>query len=89
MASGDCLVQAINAGKLSGLQKVIDYYGIDLKDVAYFGDDCDDLSCITHSGYGVAVANADYLVREFARNICPCNDDDGVAKLLKKLMETK
>lgn len=45
-----------------------------------FGDDLVDIAMLRESGRGVAVANANPDVLKIADEICPSNNDDGVAQ---------
>ena len=48
-----------------------------------FGDDLVDIAMLRKSGRGVAVANANPDVLNIADEICPSNNDDGVAQWIE------
>lgn len=50
---------------------------------AAFGDDLIDINMMSESGRGVAVANANPKVLSIADEICPPNNEDGVAQWIE------
>lgn len=58
--------------------------GIRQEEVMAFGDGANDLQMIRSAGVGVAMANAIDTVLEAADIVAPSNDEDGVAKILRK-----
>ena len=50
------------------------------------GDGFNDLSMIQYAGLGVAMANAQPVVRENADYITLSNDEDGVATVVEKFI---
>ena len=50
------------------------------------GDGINDLSMIQYAGLGVAMANAQPVVRENADYITLSNDEDGVAAVVEKFI---
>ncbi|WP_373119067.1 HAD hydrolase family protein [Holdemania massiliensis] len=69
--------------KLAGLSDLCDYLGVNKSDVIAFGDDYNDLDILTHSGHAVVVNNASEDLKSYADDICPSNDEDGVAKWIE------
>lgn len=67
-----------NAGKGYGVQKMLEYFGIDKKDSMAFGDGENDLSLFEAVGTSVAMANAVDSLKEIADYICPDVKDDGI-----------
>lgn len=49
-----------------------------------FGNSQNDISMLKYAGTAVAVANADDNVKAVAHEICPSNEDDGVAHWLEE-----
>lgn len=73
------------AGKEEGLFEVCKILGVDVSEVMAFGDNGNDMGMIEQAGFGVAVANAREEVKRVADYVCPSNDEDGVAKTIRKL----
>jgi Cof subfamily protein (haloacid dehalogenase superfamily) len=85
-SSGDGLLEISAAGvsKASGLATVAEERGVAAQDVVAFGDMPNDLPMLAWAGLGVAVANAHPEVLAAADEVCPSNDDDGVAEVLTR-----
>ena len=60
--------------------------GISRKELIACGDGFNDLSMIQYAGLGVAMHNAQPLVKEVADYIAPSNDDDGVAHVVERFL---
>ena len=71
-----------NAGKWNALYALADYFGVDIKNIAAFGDDTNDIDMLRHCGYGVAVEDAADEARAAAAYTCKNSDADGVARWL-------
>lgn len=80
------LVQIMSkkATKWSGIQSMLQFFGISPDDAVYFGDDQDDIQPIQMCGTGVAVSNAIPAVIRAANNITSSNDQDGVARYIEE-----
>lgn len=76
-------IMSKSATKWNGISDMLKSFGIDSKDVVYFGDDNDDIESIERCGTGVAVENAIAEVKEVADIVIKSNDDDGVAEYIK------
>jgi Cof subfamily protein (haloacid dehalogenase superfamily) len=72
------------AGKEEGLKKVCELLGVNKSEVMAFGDNGNDMEMIREAGFGVAVANAREEVKAAADYVCESNDEDGVAKTIRK-----
>lgn len=72
------------AVKWNAIKAISDFYNISTDMFVAFGDDKNDLEMIEKCGIGVAVENALDEVKDVAKYICGANNDDGVAKWLKK-----
>ena len=70
--------------KAKGLEKVCALLGIEMKNVMAVGDSLNDLMMITEAGIGVAMGNAQETVKEKADWITATNEEDGVAKAIRK-----
>ena len=76
-------VNTKGGGKHIGIDKIIEYYGIDLSETMAFGDGGNDISMIEHAAIGVAMGNANENVKKAADYITDDVDNDGVYKALK------
>ncbi len=75
-----------DANKGSGITALADSFGIDLRDVAAFGDSDNDIPMLEVVGHGIAMANATAPVKAMAPYISPwTNDQDGVAREWERL----
>lgn len=71
--------------KAKGIKMVLERLGID-KDHAYgFGDGTNDLEMIRYCGCGVAMGNAEDVVKAAADIVCPPVWEDGLAVVLRQL----
>ena len=69
-----------HANKEHALSILADRMSTPLSRTVSFGDDLVDIAMLRESGRGVAVANANPDVLKIADEICPSNNDDGVAQ---------
>lgn len=69
--------------KSTGIDEVLAYYGIDLKDTMAFGDGGNDVPMLKHVATGVAMGNAAEHVKAVADYVTTSVDDDGIANALK------
>ncbi len=74
------------ANKEHALNTLCARMGLPLRSVVTFGDDVIDIAMLRESGRGVAVANANPQVIAIADEICPSNNDDGVAQWIEHLL---
>ncbi|MEH7415234.1 Cof-type HAD-IIB family hydrolase [Neobacillus drentensis] len=77
-------VNAAGIHKARGLSVVCSRLGIDMKNVMAVGDSRNDLMMIKEAGLGVAMGNAQEVVKETADWITATNEEDGVAKAFQK-----
>ncbi len=75
-----------NIDKAYSLGKLSEYLGCPKEEMIACGDGFNDLSMIKYAGLGVAMANAQPVVKESADFITLSNDDDGVAYVVEKFM---
>ncbi|MEN8905625.1 MAG: Cof-type HAD-IIB family hydrolase [Clostridiales bacterium] len=75
-----------HTGKLNSLKFVADQLGINLSEIISFGDDINDFNMIKHCGIGVAMKNGEKSVKDIADIIAPAYNQNGVAKVLIKLL---
>ena len=71
------------SGKNVGIDKIIEYYSIDLSETIAFGDGGNDISMIKHAAIGVAMGNANDDVKEVADYVTDSVDEDGIYNALK------
>jgi len=71
------------ANKFEGIKILAAHIGINLKDIAAFGDDYSDIEMIRGCGFGIAVSNAIKEVKAVSDHVCGSNDNDGAAKWLE------
>ena len=70
-------------GKHIGVDKIIEYYKIDISETMAFGDRGNDLTMIEHCAIGIAMGNANEKLKKAADYITDDVDNDGIYKALK------
>lgn len=87
-ASHAALVEAasVRAGKGNGLIETCRVFGIEPEKTVAIGDELNDIEMIKAAGLGVAMGNAIDKAIEAADFVTDTNDNDGVAKVLRKIM---
>ena len=80
----DCIAKGTN--KASGIDHVIRHYGFALSETMAFGDGGNDIEMLRHAGVGVAMGNASDEVKAAADIVTDSVDDDGVAKVLRRIV---
>ena len=75
-----------NIDKANSLQKLINSIGLKADQMICCGDGLNDLSMIEWAGLGVAMENAEPLVKEKADFITKSNDEDGVLHVINQFM---
>ena len=78
-------VKAMGVSKAEAIKKLAQKLGILIKDIIAFGDEVNDIEMLTLVGLGIAMENADDVVKEAADQIAGNNDQDGVGKELEKI----
>ena len=81
--SGEITIRGIT--KARGMERALDYYGIDRENSVGFGDAFNDLEMMEYAGIGVAMGNARDEVKEAADYVTDHIDRDGIAKAVEKL----
>lgn len=69
-------------GKNIGIQKILDYYGIDISEAMAFGDGGNDIDMLKYVGTGIAMGNAEDDVKASADYVTTSVDDDGIMNAL-------
>lgn len=72
--------------KAQSLAVLLKEIGMTKDEMIAVGDGFNDLSMIKYAGLGVAMANAQPVVRENADYITLSNDEDGVAAVVEKFI---
>ena len=73
--------------KGASLKRFCEMKGIDRADVIAFGDNYNDVTMIEYAGLGVAMGNAIPNLKSIANVVTATNDEDGIALILKKVLE--
>ena len=76
----------LNIDKAYSLGKLLEYLGLSKEQMISCGDGFNDLSMIQYAGMGVAMANAQDVVKKAADYITLSNDEDGIAHVIKEFM---
>lgn len=79
----DCICKGTN--KATGIDDVINYYGIDISEVMAFGDGGNDVEMLRHAGVGVAMGNASDEVKKCANIVTDSVDEGGISKILQQI----
>lgn len=69
--------------KQAGMDRLLEYYNIDLKDTIAFGDGGNDISMLKHAAISVAMGNAKDDVKQAASYVTDAVDEDGIWNALK------
>ncbi|MBV7504669.1 Cof-type HAD-IIB family hydrolase [Bacillus sp. sid0103] len=77
-------VNSAGVNKAKGLELVCQRLGLEMKNVMAVGDSLNDLAMIKAAGIGVAMGNAQDIVKESADWVTATNEEDGVAKAIYK-----
>jgi Cof subfamily protein (haloacid dehalogenase superfamily) len=82
-SSGEITCAGIH--KALGMQKVLDYYGVEQKESIAFGDGPNDIEMMQYAGTSVAMGNATKRVKELADIVTEHVNEDGILHGLKRL----
>lgn len=72
--------------KATGLKEICEQMGITMSQVVAVGDSLNDLAMVEQAGLGVAMANAQPKLKQAADMVTAANDEEGVAKLIERLI---
>lgn len=75
-----------NATKAIAIEKLCDYFSINIKETIAIGDGYNDLSMIKVAGLGVAMENAPQEIKDTAKYVTTSCDEEGVANVIKKFI---
>lgn len=86
--AGDAFVElsAPGVSKGAALAELAGRLGVTASETVAFGDHLTDVPMLAWAGLGVAVANAQPAVLAAADEVTVSNDDDGVARVLERLL---
>ncbi len=79
-------INAIGINKANALKKVCEHVDISMDQVISMGDSLNDLAMIKEAGLGIAVGNAQDVVKEAADWVTATNNEDGVAKAIHRFL---
>lgn len=79
-------VMHLEADKAKALEVIARHYQIARQDVMAIGDSYNDLEMIQWAGVGVAMGNAFQPVKDAADFVTASNEDEGVAKALRRFI---
>ena len=77
-------VNAIGVNKAKAIEVVCEKLGITMDEVMAVGDSLNDIAMIKSAGFGVAMGNAQEVVKETADWVTATNIEHGVAKAIHK-----
>ncbi|URZ03592.1 Cof-type HAD-IIB family hydrolase [Clostridium felsineum] len=77
-------ITAKSASKGNAIKILSQQYGVKREEIIAIGDSENDLSMIEYGGVGVAMGNGVEKVKKIADYITDTNDNDGVAKVIRK-----
>ena len=75
-----------NVDKASSLDKMLETIGMTRENAICCGDGFNDVSMIKYAGVGVAMGNAQPVVKEAADYITATNDEDGLVQVIDKFI---
>lgn len=78
-----CDVIPRGSDKSVGIDRMIEYFGIDLSETMAFGDGGNDIGMLRHCAIGVAMGNAEEEVKEAADYITTTDKDHGVVNAFR------
>lgn len=75
-----------NVHKATSLEKLLEILGMKREDLIACGDGYNDLTMIDYAGVGVAMANAQDIVKEHADYVTLSNDEDGLVPVIDRFV---
>lgn len=76
-------IMAKGSSKQDGIDRILEYYGLDLSESMCFGDGGNDVSMLQHTPVSVAMGNAADEVKQHATYVTSSVDEDGIWNALK------
>lgn len=65
-------------GKGTGVEKILEHFGLDKSESIAFGDGCNDIEMLRTAGIGVAMGNASDIVKKEADLVCGTVKEEGI-----------
>ena len=78
-----------NIDKAKSLSRLLTHLNFTSDEMIACGDGFNDLSMIKYAGLGVAMANAQSVVKDSANVITLSNDEDGIASIIEEYILTR
>jgi len=76
-----------DVSKDKAIEFIASYYGIDLSEIVFIGDNYNDLEVMKAVGMPIAMENAPEDVKKHVQLVVPSNEENGVAIALKKIIK--
>lgn len=73
-----------NVDKATSLDKMLPAIGVKREETVCCGDGFNDISMIKYAGVGVAMANAQQVVKDVADYVTASNDEDGLVQVIRE-----
>lgn len=84
-----CDITELKSSKGRAVQKLCEYLQIKNDEIVTIGDGKNDISMFKLTKNSVAMGNSNEDVKKMANYVTSSNDEDGVAKVLQKILEQK
>ena len=72
--------------KAESIDKLVNILGMEQKDTICCGDGFNDLTMVQYGGIGVAMDNAQQIVKDNADYITASCDEDGIVQVIKEFI---
>lgn len=76
-----------NVDKATSLDHMLEMVGMTKENAICCGDGFNDLSMIKYAGLGVAMGNAQQVVKDAADYITATNDEDGIVQVINRFIK--
>ena len=84
LRENDGQIMLKEATKSKAVEALSRYWKIEALEIVAFGDDLNDIDMLSWTGIGVAMGNAVGEVLTTADEVCPSNNDDGIAVWIER-----
>ncbi|WP_455716258.1 Cof-type HAD-IIB family hydrolase [Anaerosporobacter sp.] len=79
-------IMPMNVDKANSLGHLLEHLGLQREELIAIGDGYNDLTMIKYAGLGVAMSNAQEVVKKHADKITKSNEEDGVAHIIEEYL---